>query len=79
MGVTLGVAVLTVGDRPRELCALLDSAAAQEGDRATVVVLGQGAPLPELPPGVHAVELPENLGIPGGRPAVRSAAARWGG
>ncbi|MFF2078695.1 glycosyltransferase family 2 protein [Kitasatospora sp. NPDC058162] len=79
MGVTLGVVVLTMGDRPRELRALLDSVAAQEGDRATVVVLGQGAPLPGLPPGVHAVELPENLGIPGGRNAGAEWLRRLGG
>ncbi len=49
--------------------ALLASVAAQEGDPATVVVLGQGVKLPPLPDGVHGVELPENLGIPGGRNA----------
>ncbi|MFB7512965.1 glycosyltransferase family 2 protein [Streptomyces sp. NPDC056144] len=63
----VGVVVLTMGDRPRELLALLDSVAKQEGDPATVVVLGQGVRLPELPDGVLGVELPENLGIPGGR------------
>ncbi|MFI9272915.1 glycosyltransferase family 2 protein [Kitasatospora sp. NPDC052896] len=56
-----------MGDRPGELHALLESVAAQEGDPAKVVVLGQGVRLPGLPSGVHAVELPENLGIPGGR------------
>lgn len=64
---TLGVVVLTMGDRSVELRALLESVAAQEGDPAKVVVLGQGVQLPELPSGVDAVELPENLGIPGGR------------
>lgn len=62
-----GVVVLTMGDRPHELRALLDSVAAQEGERPATVVLGQGVKLPPLPPGVDAVELPENLGIPGGR------------
>ncbi|MGW6841266.1 glycosyltransferase family 2 protein [Streptomyces sp. NPDC054958] len=65
----IGVVVLTMGDRPAELGALLASVAAQEGDPATVVVLGQGVKLPSLPDGVDGVELPENLGIPGGRNA----------
>ncbi|NSC24797.1 glycosyltransferase family 2 protein [Streptomyces albus subsp. chlorinus] len=63
----LGAVVLTMGNRPEELCALLDSVAKQEGDPVQVVVVGNGAPLPELPEGVRKVELPENLGIPGGR------------
>ncbi|MEU5973799.1 glycosyltransferase [Streptomyces sp. NPDC047315] len=66
---TLGVVVLTMGDREPELRTLLKSVAAQEGDAPAVVVLGQGAELPELPNGVTGVELPENLGIPGGRNA----------
>ncbi|MEU3558835.1 glycosyltransferase family 2 protein [Kitasatospora sp. NPDC006786] len=67
MGLGLGVVVLTMGDRPRELGALLDSVAAQEGEAARVVVIGQGARLPPLPPWADAVEPPKNLGIPGGR------------
>ncbi|MFE3764291.1 glycosyltransferase family 2 protein [Streptomyces sp. NPDC059104] len=65
----IGVVILTMGDRPAELRALLDSVAAQEGGPATVVVLAQGVALPPLPDGVDGVELPENLGIPGGRNA----------
>ncbi|MGW7331439.1 glycosyltransferase family 2 protein [Streptomyces sp. NPDC054840] len=65
----IGVVVLTMGDRPAELGALLASVAAQEGDPATVVVLGQGVKLPPLSNDVDGVELPENLGIPGGRNA----------
>jgi GT2 family glycosyltransferase len=63
----LGAVVLTMGNRPEELRALLDSVAKQDGDRIETVVVGNGAPLPELPEGVRTVELPENLGIPGGR------------
>ncbi|MET8750325.1 glycosyltransferase [Streptomyces sp. NPDC004667] len=65
----IGVVILTMGDRPAELRALLDSVAAQEGGPATVVVLAQGVALPPLPDGVDGVGLPENLGIPGGRNA----------
>ncbi|MDB1089783.1 glycosyltransferase [Streptomyces sp. ACA25] len=56
-----------MGNRPAELRALLDSVAGQEGEPVDVVVVGNGAPLPDLPSGVRGVELPENLGIPGGR------------
>ncbi|MGW2182736.1 glycosyltransferase family 2 protein [Streptomyces sp. NPDC001732] len=63
----LGAVVITMGNRPDELRALLDSVARQEGDRIEVVVVGNGAPVPDVPAGVRTVELPENLGIPGGR------------
>ncbi|MGW5354434.1 glycosyltransferase family 2 protein [Streptomyces sp. NPDC004031] len=64
---TVGAVVLTMGNRPVELQALLDSVAKQQGPAIEVAVVGNGAPLPPLPPGVRSVELPENLGIPGGR------------
>lgn len=67
MGMKLGAVILTMGNRPEELRALLDSVAGQDGDAIETVVVGNGAPLPELPKGVRTVELPENLGIPGGR------------
>ncbi|MFD4926753.1 glycosyltransferase family 2 protein [Streptomyces goshikiensis] len=70
---TVGVVILTMGDREKELQALLKSVAAQEGAPARVVVLGQGVSLPDLRDGVAAVELPENLGIPGGR----NAGVQW--
>nr|WP_261994250.1 glycosyltransferase [Streptomyces sp. t39] len=64
---TLGAVIITMGTRPAELRALLDSVAAQEGDRIEVVVVGNGAPVRDVPEGVRTVELPENLGIPAGR------------
>lgn len=63
----LGAVIITMGNRPDELRALLDSVTAQHGDRIEVVVVGNGAPVPDVPAGVRTVELPENLGIPGGR------------
>ena len=66
----VGAVILTMGNRPRELRALLESVARQEGAPIEVVVVGNGAPLPELAvPGVElrTVELPENVGIPAGR------------
>jgi GT2 family glycosyltransferase len=63
----LGAVVLTMGNRPEELRALLDSVAKQDGDPVEVVVVGNGSPLPALPEGVRTIELPENVGIPAGR------------
>ncbi|MEU5400120.1 glycosyltransferase [Streptomyces sp. NPDC005963] len=58
-----------MGDRPEDLRALLESVAEQKGDPVSVVVVGNGAPVTGVPAGVRTVELPENLGIPGGRNA----------
>jgi GT2 family glycosyltransferase len=65
----LGAVIITMGNRPEELSDLLDSVAKQRGPEIQVAVVGNGSPLPELPPGVRTLELPENLGIPGGRNA----------
>jgi GT2 family glycosyltransferase len=59
--------VLTLGNRPTELRALLDSVAEQDEPAARVVVVGNGSPLPELPERVTGVEVDENLGVSGGR------------
>ncbi|MCQ8193517.1 glycosyltransferase family 2 protein [Streptomyces rugosispiralis] len=56
-----------MGNRPREVAALLESVAKQDVPPARVVVVGNGSPLPELPAEVTAVELAENLGVSGGR------------
>ncbi|MEU6935011.1 glycosyltransferase family 2 protein [Streptomyces sp. NPDC046374] len=69
----IGVVILTMGDRPRELQDLLASINAQNGQPVSTVVLGQGTPLPSLPPQTVALELPTNLGIPGGR----NAGVQW--
>lgn len=69
---TVGAVIITMGNRPAELRALLDSVAKQDGDPVEVVVVGNGSPVPdvtEFSSVVRAVELPENLGIPGGRNA----------
>ncbi|MFH9420723.1 glycosyltransferase family 2 protein [Streptomyces sp. NPDC017529] len=63
----IGVAVLTMGNRPAELRALLDSVAKQDTAAQRVVVVANGSPLPELPEWVTGVELDENLGVSGGR------------
>ncbi|MFD7444939.1 glycosyltransferase family 2 protein [Streptomyces sp. NPDC059909] len=65
----LGAVIITMGNRPDDLRALLDSVAKQEGDTIEVVVVGNGAPVTDVPDGVRTIDLPENLGIPGGRNA----------
>jgi GT2 family glycosyltransferase len=56
-----------MGNRPDDLRALIDSVHRQEGDPIDIVVVGNGASVGGLPDGVRTVDLPENLGIPGGR------------
>ncbi|MFD8749309.1 glycosyltransferase family 2 protein, partial [Streptomyces sp. NPDC059616] len=46
---------------------LLGRARGARPPQSEVVVVGNGAPVPDVPAGVRTVELPENLGIPGGR------------
>ena len=65
----VGVVVLTQGHRPADLAHALSSVAAQTGVRTDVVVVGNGWRPTGLPPGVGAVGLPENVGIPAGRNA----------
>ena len=64
---TLGAVVLTMGNRPVELRALLDSVAGQQGPAVEVVVVANGVEVPPLPEGVRGIRTDENLGIPGGR------------
>jgi GT2 family glycosyltransferase len=63
----LGAVIITMGNRPDDLRALLDSVARQDGDPIEVVVVGNGAPVTDVPAGVRTVDLSDNLGIPGGR------------
>ncbi|WP_228973885.1 glycosyltransferase family 2 protein [Streptomyces sp. DH12] len=63
----LGAVIITMGDRPDDLNALIESVARQEGEPVEVVVVGNGAPVRGVPGWVRTVDLPENLGIPGGR------------
>jgi len=65
----LAAVVLTMGNRPAELAELIATVAKQQGDPIDVVVVGNGVRASELPDlgDVRTVDLPENLGIPGGR------------
>ena len=72
---TIGCVVLTMGRRPDDLRLALDSLLRQRGVELDVAVVGNAWQPTGLPEGVHAVGLPENVGIPAGRnagvPAVR--------
>ncbi|MEV3853354.1 glycosyltransferase [Streptomyces sp. NPDC050095] len=66
----LGVAIVTMGNRPKDVDALLESVAKQDVVPARVVMIGNGTPLPAFtgyPFEVTNVELDDNLGCPGGR------------
>jgi GT2 family glycosyltransferase len=72
--VKLSCVILTMGDRPAELNRAVASAVAlghgpQGAPGLQVVVVGNGADVPPLPPGVAAVRLPENAGVAAGRNA----------
>ncbi|MFD4566078.1 glycosyltransferase family 2 protein [Streptomyces sp. NPDC058467] len=72
-GPRVAVAVVTMGNRPAEVDALLTSVAKQDVAPARIVIVGNGCPLPEfvarlgLPGQVTTIEVDENLGCPGGR------------
>ncbi|MEV3946270.1 glycosyltransferase [Streptomyces halstedii] len=83
----IGVSVVTMGDRPRQVEALLASVAMQDVRPARVVVVGNGTRLPDysafpglsdLAGGVTTIELDENLGCPGGRNEALAALAALG-
>lgn len=63
----LSCVILTRADRPAELDRAIRSVRAQRGVDVEIVVVGNGADLPPLPPPATAVRLPANLGIPAGR------------
>jgi GT2 family glycosyltransferase len=69
----IAVAVVTMGNRPDEVDALLRSVAKQDFAPARIVIVGNGCRLPEfaerlsLPGEVTTLDVEENLGCPGGR------------
>ena len=65
----IGCVVLTMGNRPELLDRALRSILTQRGVSVDVVVVGNGWEPTGLPPGVHSVALPTNVGIPAGRNA----------
>ena len=71
--------ILTMGNRPAELERAVASALALgpdgSGGGVQVVVVGNGADVPAVPPGVVTVRLPENVGVAAGRNAGLAACA----
>ncbi|MFD9871200.1 glycosyltransferase family 2 protein [Streptomyces niveus] len=63
----IGVVIVTMGTRPRELEALLASVEKQDVPAARVVLVGNATPLTEVSADVTKIVLKENLGCPGGR------------
>ncbi|QNE77752.1 glycosyltransferase [Streptomyces finlayi] len=83
----IGVSIVTMGDRPQQVEALLASVAMQDVRPTRLVVVGNGSPLPDfstlpglsgLEGGVTTIELAENLGCPGGRNVALSRLAELG-
>lgn len=66
---TVAVVILTMGKRPAELKAAIDSVITQRDVSTDVVVVGNGWEPVGLPEGVKPLALPENVGIPDGRNA----------
>ena len=63
------VVILTMGQRPADLRRAIESVLAQHDVNVDVVVVGNGWQPVDLPAGVKALHLRENLGIPAGRNA----------
>ncbi|MEL5958418.1 glycosyltransferase [Streptomyces sp. CLV115] len=63
----IGVVIVTMGTRPRELEALLASVEKQDVPAARVVLVGNATPLTEVTTDATKIPLEENLGCPGGR------------
>lgn len=63
----IGVVVVTMGNRPRELDALLASIEKQDVPATSVVVVGNATQLTDVTADVTKVPLEQNLGCPGGR------------
>lgn len=75
----ISVVILTMGDRPRELRALIESVVGQEGVSAEVVVVLNGCAGAEAPTAAHTVvRSASNVGIAAGRDlGLRASSAQW--
>jgi GT2 family glycosyltransferase len=80
----IAVAVVTMGNRPAEVDALLESVAKQDLAPARIVIVGNGCRLPDfgrrlfLPGEVTTIDVEENLGCPGGRNVALSRLRDFG-
>jgi GT2 family glycosyltransferase len=71
--VKLSCVIITMGTRPAELERAIDSTQEMREQGVQLVLVGNGADLPPVPPGVTTVRLAENLGVAGGRNAGMDA------
>lgn len=67
MTTTVTWIVLTMGDRPEETAAALESIRALDGDKRILLVVNGGEVPGELPESVEVLVSATNLGVPGGR------------
>lgn len=74
----LGVVIVTMGNRPRELEALMASINKQDVAATRVVLIGNATPLDDVSGDVIKIPLQENLGCPGGRNVGLEALAEAG-
>ncbi|MFD7441499.1 glycosyltransferase family 2 protein [Streptomyces sp. NPDC059909] len=65
----IGVVIVTMGNRPRELDALIASVGRQDVPPARVVLVGSATPLTDVSADVTKIPLEENPGCPGARNA----------
>jgi len=83
-GPRIAVAVVTMGNRPAEVDALLESVAKQDLAPARIVIVGNGCELPDfaqrlfLPGEVTTIDVDENLGCPGGRNVALARLREYG-
>lgn len=69
----LSIVILTMGNRPAEVARAIDSTEPLRAAGAELIVVGNGADPPPVPPGVTGLRLESNEGVAGGRnAAVRS-------
>ncbi|MET8449418.1 glycosyltransferase [Streptomyces sp. NPDC005209] len=80
----IAVAVVTLGNRPAEVDALLESVAKQDVAPTRIVIVGNGCRLPDfgrwlsLPGEVTAIDVDDNLGCPGGRNVALARLREYG-
>jgi glycosyltransferase involved in cell wall biosynthesis len=73
--VTLSCVIITMGTRPAELHRAIASTEPLRADGVELVLVGNGADLPQVPAEVRTVRLAENRGVAGGRNAGLAASS----
>jgi GT2 family glycosyltransferase len=71
----LSCVIITMGTRPAELARAIASTEPLRADGVELVLVGNGAELPDVPVDVRTVRLPENRGVAGGRNAGLAASS----